>query len=263
MERQLWTREEFMLVMNLYTKIRYGQFNVNNSEVQKLASLIGKSPGAVAYKLVHFAGLDSFHKERGIKGLANPGIKAIAIYNEFQENWNEMLYESEVLLAKAQNTTVEKNFFSEKELEKIEEHKIGDKKGLDVKRLVKTRVNQTLFRKIVTNNYSNTCAICGINLPELVIASHILKWSENENERLNPTNGICFCNTHDRAFELGFIGINTDYNILISKKLKEISDKKTLELVFYRHEKTKLIMPDKYFPNKLYLDIHCQNRFIQ
>jgi putative restriction endonuclease len=263
MERQLWTREEFMLVMNLYTKIRYGQFNANNTEVKKLAGLLGKTPGAVAYKLVHFAGLDPFHKERGIKGLANPGTKAVAIYNEFQENWNEMLYESEILLAHAQNTTVEKSYFSEEELEKIETYKIADKKGLDVKRLVKTRVNQTLFRDIVTNNYSNTCAVCGINLPELVIASHILKWSENENERLNPTNGICFCSTHDRAFELGFIGINADYNISISKKLNDISDKKTLDVVFYRHEKTKLIMPDKYFPNKEFLDIHYQKRFVK
>ena len=263
MERQLWTREEFMLVMNLYTKIRYGQFNTNNSEVKKRASLIGKTPGAVAYKLVHFAGLDPFHKERGIKGLANPGIKAVAIYNEFQENWNEMLYESEVLLAKAQNTTVEKTFFSKTELEKIDANIIGDKKGLDIKRLIKTRVNQTLFRKIVINNYSNSCAICGINLPELVIASHILKWSDNENERLNPSNGICFCNTHDKAFELGFISVNADYNILISKKLDEISDKKTLDVVFYRHEKNKLIMPDKYFPNKDFLDMHYKNRFVQ
>ena len=263
MDRQLWSRDEFILVMNLYTKIRYGQFNANNSEVKKLASLIGKTPGAVAYKLVHFAGLDPFHKERGIKGLANPGKKAVDIYNEFQENWNEMLYESEVLLAKKQNTTVEKIFFSEQEFETIEKNIIGEKKGLDVKRLVKTRVNQALFREIVTNNYSNTCAICGINLPQLIIASHILKWSDHENERLNPTNGICFCNTHDKAFELGLIGINAGYEILISKKLNEISDKKTLQVVFQRHEKTQLIMPDKYFPNKDFLDIHYQKRFVQ
>lgn len=257
MKRELWTRDEFILVMNLYTKIRYGQFNTNNSEVQKLASLIGKSPGAVAYKLVHFAGLDPFHKERGIKGLANPGKKAIEIYNDFQGNWNEMLYESEVLLANYKKTTIENIFFSENELAKIKE-----KEGIDVKRFVKTRINQTLFRKIVMNNYANTCAICGINLPELVIASHILKWSENEKERLNPSNGICFCSTHDRAFELGLMGINSEYKILFSNELDKISNKNTLEYVFHRHNNTSIIMPDKYFPNKDFLAIHFQERFI-
>lgn len=59
-----------------------------------------KTPGAVAYKLVHLSSQDPYHQKRDIKGLANPGKNAIAIYKEFQENWDEMLYESEVLLAK-------------------------------------------------------------------------------------------------------------------------------------------------------------------
>lgn len=144
--------------------------------------------------------------------MANPGKRAVEIYNEFQENWNEMLYESEVLLTKYENTTIGKVFFVDKELMNFEE-----KEGLDIKRYVKTRVNQALFRKIVINNYSNSCAICGIDLPELVVASHILKWPDNMKERLNPTNGICLCNIHDKAFEVGLIGINSNYEILISK----------------------------------------------
>jgi putative restriction endonuclease len=77
MDRNIWTREEFMVVMNLYTKIPYGQFNAKNSEVIKLANLLNRTPGAVAYKLVHFSGLDPYHKNRGIKGLSNPGNNAI------------------------------------------------------------------------------------------------------------------------------------------------------------------------------------------
>jgi putative restriction endonuclease len=104
MEKRNWSREEFILVMNLYTKIPYGQFHASNSEVKKLATLLDRTPGAVAYKLVHFSGLDPYHKGRGIKGLANPGNNAIAIYDEFTKNWDEMLYESELLLAKYRNS---------------------------------------------------------------------------------------------------------------------------------------------------------------
>lgn len=86
MGKTLWTRDELMLVMNLYTKIRYGQFNNQNSDVIELAKLINKTPGAIAYKLVHLSSQDPFHRSRGIKGLANPGRNAVAIYQEFQAN---------------------------------------------------------------------------------------------------------------------------------------------------------------------------------
>ena len=197
-----WTKDEFMLVMNLYTKIRYGQFNAKNAEVIKLAKLIGKTPGAVAYKLVHLSSQDPYHRERGIKGLNNPGKNAIEIYKEFSENWDEMLYESEVLLAKYQNKTIEEVFFEKDEVEKISSDMLEGKLGSDVQRFVKTRVNQSLFRKVIINNYSNTCAVCGLNIDSLLVASHILKWSEDQNQRLNPQNGICLCSIHDKAFEL-------------------------------------------------------------
>ena len=52
--RNNWTRDELILAFNLYCKLPYGQFNNRNSEVKILADLIGRTPGAVAYKLVNF-----------------------------------------------------------------------------------------------------------------------------------------------------------------------------------------------------------------
>ncbi|MEX1191929.1 MAG: HNH endonuclease [Brumimicrobium sp.] len=257
MSRRLWTREEFMLVMNLYTKIRYGQFNNRNSEVIKLANLINKTPGAVAYKLVHLSSQDPYHQNRGIKGLANPGKNAIEIYRDFQANWDEMLYESEVLLAKYKNKTIEQEY---SEWEDVDLEILKTKKGLDKERLVKTRVNQSLFRRIITNNYSNSCAICNLNIDKLLVASHILKWSENEKERLNPENGLCLCNIHDKAFELGYIGIKGDYQLNISEELAIISEE-TYVAMFKRHQNQKIIMPDKFYPNPSFLDNHYQSTF--
>ena len=156
-----WSREEFMLVMNLYTKLRYGQFNYRNAEVIKLANLIGKTPGAVAFKLVHLSRQDPKHKDR-VKGLANPGKNAIEMYNEFTSNWDGMLYESEVLLASYQNKKIEDIVLDKNEIEKIKKDVLSGKEGKDVERLVKTRVNQSLFRKVVVNNYSSSCAVCGL-----------------------------------------------------------------------------------------------------
>lgn len=257
MAKILWTREQFMLVMNLYTKIRYGQFNNRNSEVIQLAKLINKTPGAVAYKLVHLSSQDPFHQNRGIKGLANPGKNAIEIYRDFQADWNEMLYQSEVLLAKYKNKTIEEEY---SEWEDADLEILKTKKGLDKERLVKTRVNQSLFRRIITTNYSNSCAVCSLNIDKLLVASHILKWSENQKERLNPENGLCLCNIHDKAFELGYLGITGDYQLNISDELSAVSEE-TYVAMFKRHQNQKIKLPDKFYPNPSFLDNHYQSTF--
>ena len=41
---------------------------------------------------------------------------------------------------------------------------------------------------------------------KLLVASHIIPWSENKEERLNPTNGICLSSLYDKAFDLETIG---------------------------------------------------------
>jgi len=255
-----WSRDEFMLVMNLYTKLRYGQFNYRNTDVIQLANLIGKTPGAVAFKLVHLSRQDPKHKNR-VKGLANPGKNAIEMYNEFANNWDEMLYESEVLLAKYQNKKVEEISLDQNEIQEIENDILYGKEGKNIERIVKTRVNQSLFRKVVINNYSNSCTICSLNIQSLLVASHILKWSESKEHRLNPTNGLCLCNIHDRAFELGYIAIKTDYSILISSELKQVKEKETFSSLFGRHENKSIILPDKFHPNPDFLESHLNNTF--
>lgn len=255
-----WSREEFMLVMNLYTKLRYGQFNYRNAEIIKLASLIGKTPGAVAFKLVHLSRQDPKHMNR-VKGLSNPGKNAIEMYNEFANNWDEMLYESEVLLAKYQNKKVEEVALEQTEIHEIEKDILNGKVGVDVERTIKSRVNQSLFRKVVINNYSNSCTVCSLDIQNLLVASHILKWSESHPNRLNPENGICLCNIHDRAFELGFIAINTEYKILISKDIKNIKDVETYNSLFGRHENKSITLPDKFYPNTQFLESHLHTTF--
>lgn len=255
-----WSREEFMLVMNLYTKLRYGQFNYRNLEIIKLSELIGKTPGAVAFKLIHLSRQDPKHKDR-VKGLANPGKNAIEMYNEFANNWDEMFYESELLLAKYQNKTIEEIVFDQVQIKEIEKDILNNKEGKDVQRLVKTRVNQSLFRRVVINNYSNTCAICSLNVKELLVASHILKWSENQTNRLNPENGLCLCNIHDKAFELGYIGINVDYKILVSNEIRQIKERETFVSLFGRHENKSIILPDKFYPNTQFLENHLNTTY--
>ena len=138
---------------------------------------------------------------------------------------------------------------------------IGDLKGETKIRAVKTRVNQHVFRQMVLANYSNKCAITGIDVPELLLASHIIPWAKNEEERLNPENGICFSALYDKAFDKGLIGINDEFEILISKDLKKKVKRDYYAHYFATIENTKIVLPERYLPKKEFLQFHIDTIF--
>lgn len=245
--QRLWTREETILCLNLYCKIPFGQMDQRNTDVQKLASLIGRTPGAVARKLGNLASLDPLLKARGIRGLRNTGGVAEKVWNEFYEKWDEVFEQSDLLLAKYSNTDVPALYdFNWSEAEK----------GLDKERLVKTRLNQHRFRKLVLTNFNNTCCITGIKQPELLIASHITSWSKFANNRLNPANGLCLNALHDRAFDKGLITVSADdYTIRISPILKTNTSPE-VSMFFLSFEGKKIYPAKKFMPNPEFLAEH-------
>ncbi len=247
--QKLWTREELILAINLYCKLPFGKMHNRNSEIINFANLIDRTPSSIALKLGNFASFDPTLKERGIKGASNASKLDKKIWDEFYNNWNIALIESEKLLAKAKHTTIEKlNHINVSDLAK---------EGLDKKRFVKTRVNQNIFRTMILAAYNNTCCITGINNPDLLIASHIVPWSKDEKNRLNPTNGLCLNALHDKAFDKGLITISAkDYTIKVSSKLKMKNAAESFNLNFLHFEGTEIILPDKFVPSKEQLKKH-------
>ena len=67
--RRLWSREEFILTLNLYLKLTFGQMNQSNPKVKNLAELLGRTSGSIAMRLVNFAACDPILQARGILGL--------------------------------------------------------------------------------------------------------------------------------------------------------------------------------------------------
>lgn len=251
MQRVNWTRDELILAFNLSCKIPFGQIHQHNPKIIELSTIINRTPSSITFKLSNFASLDPFHQKRGVKGLQNSGKLDREIYEEFSKNWDDLIYESEMLLAKKSNPTT----FKETEIEYI------TKEGTDKIRAVKTRVNQAFFRNVVTTNYGNKCAVSNIDLPELLVASHIIPWAANESERLNPSNGICLSPLYDKALDRGFITISDDYKIILSKELLKISDRETHEDFFARFENQQINLPDKFLPKPEFLEFHRKNIF--
>ena len=248
MAQKLWTREELILAFNLYCKIPFGKIHIRNPKVTQLAELIGRTPSSVSWKLVNFASLDPQLQKRGIKGAANRSKKDEEIWNEFFENWDELAFESEKLLARYKNQN----------LEKSEELEIKD--GKERERKVKTRVNQNFFRAMILTSYNNRCCITNIQNPDLLIAGHIIPWAKDKSNRLNPKNGLLLNALHDKAFEHGHIAIDEEYKIHVSKEILE-TDNEGYKKFFVPYHLQTIREPERFLPDRGFLKKHWEEMF--
>ena len=64
------------------------------------------------------------------------------------------------------------------------------KEGEDIASESKRRKGQDYFRRMILTNYGGRCALTGIDIPQLLLASHIIPWAEkaHKQDRLNPCN---------------------------------------------------------------------------
>lgn len=247
-----WTREELIIAFNLYCKIPFSKSVKTNPDVIKVANLIGRTPSSVAFKLGNFGSFDPELKKRGIVGLKNAGKLDKEIWDEFNTNWEKLAYESEILINKRLNENLEnRNEFE------VTENTVGKEK----ERIVKTRVNQAFFRASIISLYNQRCCITGINIPDLLIASHIIPWAKDEINRLNPRNGLCLNALHDRAFDKGYITVTPDYKVKVSKCLDDFAKDKIITENFHKYDKQKILLPDKFLPDIKFLHFHNERVF--
>lgn len=253
MANSKWTREETIVAFNVYCKIPFKNSSSRHPLVMEYAKIIGRSTSALNMKIGNFGRLDPELRAQGIVGLSNGAKMEDVVWNEFHNNWSDLAYESERLIAEFQN----KNFFT---LDK--EQSLQNPTETEKERLVKTRVSQSFFRSTILSSYNTSCCITGISIPDLLIASHIIPWSVNRTERLNPRNGLCLNSLHDKAYDKGYITIDENYKIRLSKKIEEFERIETIERMFFDYEGKEIKLPDKFLPNKEFLTFHRSTIFL-
>ena len=123
------------------------------------------------------------------------------------------------------------------------------------KAIVEQRVNQGFFRRAVLSGYSYKCCISDVSDRRLLVASHIVPWSEDSSIRLHPGNGLCLSAIHDRAFDNHLFSLTDDYQIVLSKQLKSTKDK-FLKDVFFSLEGIAISLPDKFVPERDFVRRH-------
>ena len=242
--RKSWTRGELILAINLYCKTPFGKIHYHNPLIIELAKYLGRTPGSVSYKLANFASIDPSLDRKGASNVSKLDKET---WEEFFNDWEKMAFESEQQMIRIYGESI----YTENE-EIIPEGKYKES-------IVKTRVNQSFFRKMILSSYDSQFCITGLPIKELLVASHIIPWSQNPKTRLNPQNGLCLNSLHDKAFDRGYITISTSYQVVISSKIKNFDSKIITMITDYQG--AKMLLPRRFLPKQEYLNYHRENIF--
>ena len=126
----------------------------------------------------------------------------------------------------------------EKEIAKIQDC------TTEVECLVKQRIGQDTFREALMAYWGRSCSVTGLNLSEVLRASHAKPWTkcESDEERLDVFNGLLLCANLDALFDRGLITFDACGHIVCSscitpeqQSMLHIQDTMTLRWVAPEH----------------------------
>jgi len=96
-------------------------------------------------------------------------------------------------------------------------------RNTEAERLVKQRIGQGCYREALLSYWHAACALTGLDIPEILRASHAKPWAEctSDSERLNVYNGFLLTANIDALFDNGLISFTDDGVVLLSHRVKE------------------------------------------
>jgi len=256
MSSDRWTKTQLKLAFHLYCQLPFGKLHSKNPEIIELSKLIGRTPSAVAMKLVNFASLDPAITSTGRSGLGNASALDREVWGEFHADWEGLALECQQLRDQLGNAGEIPDADAEDSL------LVPDDFTGETRRVVtEQRIKQHFFRRAVLSSYRGRCCMSGVSEPRLLIASHIVPWSKDKQNRLNPSNGLCLSAIHDRAFDKGLISVSSDFRILVSRVLQSSKDA-FLQTTLCMLAGTEIALPERFRPAPAFLARHRAEIFL-
>jgi putative restriction endonuclease len=250
-----WTRRQTLAALHIYFQLPFGQLHRGQPKIKQIAQWIGRTPSSVALKLVNLASLDPQIVASGRAGMRNASKLDEAIWQELQNNWDAVALE-----ATAEYETLATSHGLPANIDVIDElpETLDIAEGKTRMATVEVRVNQARFRKAILASYNATCCISGLQHEKLVIASHIVPWSQDKQNRLNPQNGLCLSALHDKAYDQGLITVMPDYTVRVSQTLKKTSDHPFTNAALLDFDKRPIHLPERFRPDPRFLKSHAE-----
>ena len=133
-----WTRDEIILAFELYCTIPSSKMTTENPQIVDLATAFGRTASSIKLKLQNFKAYDPLYTANGRLGLSHGSKMDEQIIHEFQNNWDELVYNADIIREKMSLPAVDSV---------ISEHNIINEIGSDRLQLQKVRIGQSFFRK--------------------------------------------------------------------------------------------------------------------
>lgn len=244
MSTRSWTYDEIVLALYAYCHVPFNKASNNNPWVIKIASIIGRTPAAVKMKIGNLGTFDPTLKEKGITGLTHTTKLDEQVWNDYYGKWEDLIINAEQLISHyAPSLTTE--------FLKIPE-------GTERFYQARIRLNQSFFRSCVLSSYNTKCCVTGISNPSLLEACHIVSWEENEELRVDPSNGLCLNALLHSAYDNFLMSVSPEFKIVFSDTfLNSFHDNdNALKEYFSRKNMTDIILPNRFYPNINCLEKH-------
>lgn len=231
----LWTEEEVTLALLLYLSRPFGQLRSPHPDVVRLASLIGRTPGAVSRKIGNLGFCDDSLKAQGISGLANGAKVDKLVWEHYVGSRRgelplEPLLEDAAHIARAQDINID--FLFDANGPNVPATASTSLVGQERFVFRKERVYQNFFRNMVLAGYDGRCAISGLRLPMLIEAAHIVPWANRKDVRLLPSNGIALNPLLHRAYDAHLLGVDGKRRVHVSQTLRRAAADTRMESFF-------------------------------
>lgn len=137
----------------------------------------------------------------------------------YDENWLNRGIETVIDTAEQEDVLKAQLDNSVDEIDKEIETK--QLQGEEREALIKVRVNQSAFRKLLMRRYTH-CCLCDVDDESLLVASYIKPWAKSSHaEKVDVNNGLLLCPNHDKLFDRGYISFDNGGHIVISDELSK------------------------------------------
>ena len=254
-----WTRDELLLAMHLYWRIPFGRQDQRDPEVAALARTLGRTASSVAMKLNNITSLDPEERARGVRGLAGASELDRSVWAEFSTAWERTAAESERLWAErmeGRGPPATPDLVQDR-VEEIGPY-LGPTEAVGARTV---RLAQDYFRRAVRAAYGQRCCVTGIDVQELLVASHILPWASHPEQRANPANGLCLSRLHDAAFDKALVTFDEDRRLVVGRRLREHFTNEAVRAHFEPYEGKRLRTPARFVPEHRFLAFHREQLF--
>ena len=250
--RSAWTREQLLVAFDLYCRLPFGRLHSRNLEIVEVANAIGRTPSALAMKLGNIASLDPAITSSGRRGLSKASRNDRAMWEEMQSDWERFAVECQAAVKILVDTPDENKRRNDEE--------VVFPLGVDRLLPTKVRVGQRFFRSAVLSAYNSRCCVTGLSIPTLLVASHIVPWRDDVQNRANPRNGLLLSALHDKAFDAGLLTISEELTVRVAGDHVHGADRYFLEAIG-RFDGQRISLPEKFAPHPDFLDYHRTHIF--